>query len=258
MAVRLGDRDLKVLLKCAKAQWLSTSQLQRLFFGGVTPDAVRRSLRRLTAAGYLTAYRENRMSEILHAVGPKGRPILEAKGIPVEIHRTPPRQLEHLMGINDIRVAVETSGLEVAFFFAAWELGEFGWRYELIPDAVFALKLPERRTLIVEYDRGTETVDVVLRKVRLYGEGLGGFPIRALLIVTEARERLRDLGAYLKDEIPAVPIFKSCLEDVRSEGIGSPVFVDVSGLGPAMVSIREIVKGPGAIREEFGPSSRSS
>lgn len=242
MAIRLGDRDLKVLAKCAKAQWLTTSQLQRLYFREVTPDAVRRSLRRLSASRYLTTYRENRMAEALHAVGPQGKLVLEARGIPVDIHRAPPRQLEHLRGINDIRIAVETSGLEVAFFFAAWELGEFGWRYEAIPDAVFALKLPERQTFIVEYDRGTETVEAVFRKVLLYGEGLEGFPVWAALIVTETPRRLKDLGSYLKDETLTLPIFKSCLDEVRTEGIGSPVFGDVTGLRPAMLAIRELVQ----------------
>jgi hypothetical protein len=42
-----------VLAKCGVSKWLSTSQLQRLYFPDVTPDAVRKSLRRLTDAGYL-------------------------------------------------------------------------------------------------------------------------------------------------------------------------------------------------------------
>jgi hypothetical protein len=240
MTVRLGDRDLKVLLKCAKAQWLSTSQLARLYFSGVTPDAVRRSLRRLTAAGYLTAWRENRMSEALHAVGPKGKSILEAKGISVELHRTPPRQLAHLVGINDIRVAVETSGLEIAFFYAAWELGDFGWVYDAIPDAVFAVKLTERRTFIVEYDRGTETVEIVFRKVARYNEGLRGFPVTAVLLVTETPRRLQDLAAYAKDEALRIPVLKSSLEDFRSLGIDAPVFTDVIGTRSAKFSIKNI------------------
>ncbi len=258
MAVRLGDRDLKILAKCAQAQWLSTSQLQRLYFGGVTPDAVRRSLRRLTGAGYLTAYRENRMSEALHAVGPKGKPILEAKGIAVQVHRTPPRQLAHLVGINDIRVAVETSGLEVAFFFAAWELGEFGWAYEVIPDAVFALKLGERHTFIVEYDRGTETVETVFGKVRRYGEGLRGFPVRAVLIVTDASGRLADLGARLQDETVKVPVYKSCINEIRREGVSSSVFADASDPRRPRLSIREIMGQGAAVPDPSFSSSRGS
>ena len=58
--------------------------------------------------------------------------------------------------------------------------------------------------------------------------------------VTETRERLKDLGAYLEDETLAVPAFKSCLDDIRSQGIGSPVFADVSSLRPAMTCIPEI------------------
>src|SRR5207247_449838 len=34
MSLRLSERDLHVLAKCAVSKWLSTSQLQRLYFSG--------------------------------------------------------------------------------------------------------------------------------------------------------------------------------------------------------------------------------
>ena len=67
MSVRLSERDLRVLAKCAVCRWLTTSQLQRLYFPHVTPDAVSKSLRRLHNAGYLVSHREHRT---VHRVQP--------------------------------------------------------------------------------------------------------------------------------------------------------------------------------------------
>jgi len=240
VTVRIGERDVAILAKCAKARWLSTGQLARLFFGGVTADAVRKSLRRLTETGHLTAWRENRMSEAFHALGPKGKAVLEARGIAAEVSRTPPKPLLHMEGINDVRVAVETSGLAVAFFFAAWEVGEFGCAYDVIPDAVFALKMPARRAFAVEFDRGTETVETVFRKVRRYDEGLTGFPLAAVLVVTETAGRLQDLGRHAKGEAVRIPVFKALLGDVRSSGFGAPVFAGLFGASGGRFSVTDI------------------
>jgi len=64
--VRLSERDIRVVSKCAISKWLTTGQLARLYFPQVTPDAVRKSLRRLVEAGYLVVHREHQMTEALH------------------------------------------------------------------------------------------------------------------------------------------------------------------------------------------------
>src|SRR5437899_6821594 len=190
MNLRLSERDLRVLAKCAVSKWLTTSQLQRLYFPDVTPDAARKSLRRLSHAEYLISFRENPMAEALYAIGPKAKALLATKGLEVELCRTPPGQVEHLIGINDVRIAVEAEPSRVAYFFAFWELTQFQWEHALIPDAVFALKHPHRRTFLMEYDRGNETREQLSRKFLAYGQGLSGFPFDVVVLVTDTPERL--------------------------------------------------------------------
>jgi hypothetical protein len=80
------------------------------------------------------------MAEALHSLGAGGE-LLLASGWAEEIRleRKPPKNLEHFLGINDIRVAVERSArarsLAIEFFFAYWELLQQGWVYRIIPDA---------------------------------------------------------------------------------------------------------------------------
>jgi hypothetical protein len=240
--VRLSERDVRVVLKCAVSKWLTTGQLARLYFGQVTPDAVRKSLRRLVEAGYLLAHREHQMAEALHALGPRGKSLLEAKGLAVEASRKPPRQIEHLVGINDVRVAVEVKPRAVAYFFASWELQGLGWVHPVIPDAVFGLKLPERRTFLVEYDRATETLPTLVAKLRAYEGGLSGIPFRALLLVTDTSTRLETLARHVRKEGFLRRMLGCVLAELSAEGIDAALFVDLRLVHPERTTLREGVE----------------
>jgi len=230
--LRLSERDIRVLCKCAISKWLTTSQLARLYFPQVTPDAVRKSLRRLVEAGYLVVHREHQMAEALHGLGPKGKALLEAKGIAAEVTRKPPRQIEHLVGINDVRVAVEVKAQQVAYFFACWELPALSWVHPVIPDAVVGLRVPERRTFLVEYDRGTETLPTLLGKLRGYDGGLCGIPFRALLLVTDTEARLEVLGRHVRKEGFLRRILGCVRAELSADGIDAPLFQDLRRIDP--------------------------
>src|SRR5213594_4187944 len=118
MTARLTDRDLRMLVKCAICRWLTTAQIQRLYFPRATLNAVQKRLRKLSDAGYLRTHREDLLSEAIHTPGPKGKAVVEEKGIEAAVGNEVPRQIEHLKGVNDIRIAVETSSVPVAYFFA--------------------------------------------------------------------------------------------------------------------------------------------
>jgi hypothetical protein len=229
---------MRVVSKCAISKWLTTGQLARLYFPNVTPDAVRKSLRRLVEAGYLVVHREHQMAEALHGLGPKGKVLLEAKGVPAEVMRRPPRQIEHLVGINDVRVAVEVRPSQVAYFFACWELQALGWVHPIIPDAVVGLKLPDRRTFLVEYDRSTETLPTLVGKLRAYEGGLSGVPFRGLLMVTDTASRFEALARHVRRE----GFLRKILGCIRAEliaiGIDAPVFVDLRQVRPEKSTLR--------------------
>jgi hypothetical protein len=227
MAVRLTDRDAKLLAKCAVCRWLATGQVRSLYFPEATLNAVQKRLRKLAEAGYLRSHREHPTAEAIHAVGPKGKPLLEEKGLAVLPGGEVPRQIDHMLGVNDIRIAVESSSLPVAFFFAYWELADAGWSYPAIPDAVFALRTPERRTFLVEYDRGTETLEKVMGKLNSYDKGFEGFPFEAVLVITERTRRLDVLARGLRKKGVATTVLATTLEEVKAGGIFEAALLDL-------------------------------
>jgi hypothetical protein len=207
------------------ARWLSTAQIHRHFFRTKTVDAARKRLRKLADAGYLTMTRRDRMSQGLFAIGRQGKRFLEGTGeIEMDLERTPPKQLEHFAGINDLRLAVEDHP-DVKYFFACWELPATGWRFPIIPDAIFSI---ENRTYAVEYDRGEESVSFFLKtKMQAYSRGFSGLPLAALLVITDSDGRMRSL----MKAIPVCPlqIWFARIEVIAREGIRSSSFVDAAG-----------------------------
>src|SRR5271154_3476597 len=117
MNARITERDVRLLTKLGVCRWLTTTQGQRLYFPEATWTAVQKRLRKLSEAGYLRAHREHLPAEAVPAVGPKAKPLVEEKGIGVTLSHEVPAQLEHLIGVNDVRVAVEAGGASVAWFF---------------------------------------------------------------------------------------------------------------------------------------------
>lgn len=201
--VRLTARDRRVLAKLAATRWLTTTQIASLCFPGVTVEMARRRLRLLGEERYIVSRQANQMAEALHTVGPQGKELLLTRGWtrPIRLERVPPAHLEHFLGINEIRVAVERSaerdGIELGFFFASWELQQQGWPFPLIPDAACQIEqLAKSALVMVEYDRGEESPDYVARtKFRPYADGLPGFPFSLVLVVVDAEERLAQLRA---------------------------------------------------------------
>src|SRR6266567_2120021 len=229
MTIRLTERDRRMLVKCAVCRWLTTDQLKRLYFPEATVNAVQKRLRKLSEAGYLRSHQEHPTAEAVHAVGPKGKLLIEEKGLEVAVGGEVPRQVEHMLGVNEIRIAVETSGMKVVYFFAYWQLANLGWAHAVIPDAVFAVRTPELQTFLVEYDRSTETLDKLFRKLGSYDQGLADFPFEAVLILTERTRRLDLLGPELRRKNLSVPVLASNLVDALATGFFGADFVMLPG-----------------------------
>jgi hypothetical protein len=227
MTVRLTERDVRILAKCAICRWLTTDQLKLLYFPEATLNAVQKRLRKLAEAGYLRSYREHPSAEAIHAVGPKGKPLVEERGLTPSPALEVPKQLDHLLGVNAVRIAVETAKVQVAYFFAHWELADLGWTRLVIPDAVFAVRAAGRRTFLVEYDRGTETLENLLQKVRCYGQGLAAFPFESVLVITERARRLDVLARELRRKEVSVTTLVSTLAEIRARGLFEVSFVDL-------------------------------
>jgi Replication-relaxation len=219
-AMRLTKRCENLLHLLRAARWLSTSQVHRRFFPQATADAARKRLRKLTQAGYLVRFREHRMSKALFTLGPEGKRVLEKdEGKEIILERKPPKQLEHFLAINDVRIAAELAG-SLSYFFACWELPGAGWRYSIIPDAVFSM---HNRTFAVEVDRGVETVRLFIRtKIPSYRKGLPGFPLTAILILTDRKARMKSLSRAIPHD--GGRFLFTIIDLVREQGLLAPIF----------------------------------
>jgi hypothetical protein len=207
--VRFTLRDRDLVFRLGAARWLSTSQVGRLCFPEVSPRVLQRRLRLLREAGFLTTAQAHPMAEGLHTVGPKGKDLLLDGGWeqPIRLEREPPRNLEHFLGINDVRIAVERSGggegIHIRFFYACWELQQRGWRWSVVPDAALSAERSECvRTVAFEYDRGFEGPGFIVRtKFRRYALGFEGFPLSQVITVAETDRRRSRLQEYTVSQL---------------------------------------------------------
>jgi hypothetical protein len=221
---------MEILRLLRAARWLSTSQVRRRFFPNSTVGAARRRLRRLAAAGYVRKHQESRMQEAIFALGREAWRALETADngeSAVVLERGVPKQLAHLAGINDFRIAAELTG-QLSYLFAAWELPGIAWKHPILPDAILRVA---GRTFAVEYDRGGEGLRYFIgSKVACYRRGLPGFPLAAVLIVVDRESRLAALARAIADGGGQFAF--TTIGEIRDRGMLAPIWRRAPG-GPA-------------------------
>jgi hypothetical protein len=236
--VRITERDVRLLAACAAAQWLTTGQIRRMFFRDSSLDAVRKRLRKLSESEHLHSSQSNRMAEMLHTVGRSGLTLLTEKGLEVKSIRKMPDQIEHRIGINDVRIAVESGSWRVHYFFACWELGQFGWSHPVIPDAVFSIQPDQRMTFMAEYDRGTEGREMLRRKLRQYERLLvSSYRFNGVIIVAESMKLRERLCQSLIDQ-RRFPLGICCISEIIESGAEERIFTKPGGA--KMLSLAEL------------------
>src|SRR5205807_447805 len=108
-----------------------------------------------------------------------------------------------------------------------WELSNIGWTNAVIPDAVFAMRAPGLRNFVVEYDRATEGLSVLVGKLRIYQEGLPGFSFDAVVIVTERDRRLDSLGREVQKRNVSFRVLTGTLAELRAKSMVDCSFLDL-------------------------------
>jgi len=206
------------------ARWLRTSQIHRRFFQPAAIDSARKRLSKLALDRYLVKIQPNRMTEALFRLGPEGKRQLERSGVDgVRLEGAPPKQLEHLLGINDLRIAAELSGC-LTYFFACWELPGNQWNHPIIPDAILSIG---SRLVAVEFDRNQENLNYFLRtKISAYRRDFDGFPLDRLLIIVDRQSRMEALAKSIGRTRPAVLLTR--LDLIQRADLNSLIFYETS------------------------------
>lgn len=224
--IRLNSRDKKIFWSCAVCQVLTTSQVQRWHFAGASANTVQKRIRKLVEAGYLSTVETRVCKENLVILGKEGERHLKQAGWKQELKNEIPKDLEHHLGVVDIRIAVDQGltnpfGMKIRYFYAYWELGRFQWSYAVIPDAIFSLRNDFTLQVAVEFDRNTETMDVFAKKLLLYRPLILTHPISTVMIVAEKESDVERLVAGLDDIRARVPVLIVALAELNRMGLGA-------------------------------------
>ncbi len=227
--MRLMERDIEILKAVHEFRIMRGDQLQALFFGSQSTASYR--LSRLYQHGFLDRHFLPTLgglasSPALYTLGKRGvdvlRRVLDCG--PKDIRKPPNNQelsplfLEHLLQINDFRVAVTVAALEQGYTLEMW-LDDFQLKADydrvviqtpqgrkrsvsLIPDGYCVLQVPQGRAcFFLELDRGTMTRGRFRDKVLAYqayiasGQYEKRYGTRSLrvLTVTSGPKRLENL-----------------------------------------------------------------
>lgn len=227
--MRLMERDIEILKAVHEFRIMRGDQLQALYFGSQSTASYR--LSRLYQHGLLDRHFLPTLgglasSPALYALGKRGvdilRRVLDCG--PKDIRKPPNNQelsplfLEHLLQINDFRVAVTVAARKQEYTLETW-LDDFQLKADydrvviqtpqgrkrtvsLIPDGYCVLQVPQGRAcFFLELDRGTMTRARFRDKVLAYqayiatGQYEKRYGTRSLrvLIVTSGPKRLENL-----------------------------------------------------------------
>lgn len=259
--MRLTARDIKVIKTVHDCRVLRGDQLQALFFGSQSTASYR--LSRLYQHEYLDRHFLPTVgglasSPTLYTVGKQGINVLRREldcgpeGIRKRLGATQlsPLFLEHVLQINQIRVAVMLAAKRHQFELSIWrDDAELKADYDrvrittgtgrkrdvsLIPDSYFTLQVPQgRANFFLELDRGTMTVARFKNKVLAYQayiasgqyEARYGTKSLRVLTVTLGPKRRANLKRATEDAGGARVFWFSVLDDILPETVlDSPIW----------------------------------
>lgn len=145
--MRLQLRDREILDYLNKVKVLCLQQVNVKFFPGKSLDSVRKRLRKLSNLKLLRQSKTTTTTSM----------VLTLPGVSL------PKQLEHTLNINWLRLAVEKENPD--FVYSCWELRGMGWQYPVEPDLVFSIG---GKMYLAEIDTGSESSKQLKDKFNSY------------------------------------------------------------------------------------------
>lgn len=188
---RLTDRDTQVLMALSRYRFLTSYQIQRLFFP--TPQTTNQRLKRLFHAHYLERIPPVFLGGFpIYTLDKKGLVLLEDLGVPEDkIKKEKKRKilthqaLDHALCLNDFRISLELSLNKRALILETF-LGEQELRHAyrvwsdrrqeeirrvFSPDSFFKIKSGEKTlSCFSELDRGEQPLKRIRKKLNIYRE----------------------------------------------------------------------------------------
>jgi hypothetical protein len=254
-AMALTDRDCDVIRMVNDCRALTTDQIGALFFGSRSTAQYR--LARLFQHEFLERHFLSVVSDgpskspAIYTIGKRGAQILIRRfGYDRRQLRLPKRGtvgwhlLEHLLTVNDVRVAVTLAARQQGYTLETW-LDETtfranpdyvtltgkrakGQKKPVFPDGYFCLQTPHGKArFFVEVDRGTELLSKFAPQIAVYeayvdsGQYQARFQAKSLrvLILTISERRLRNLQRVTEKMGGDQKYWFTTLEHVQAETI---------------------------------------
>lgn len=248
------ERDPTICYALGRSKVLPTRDIALLAFG--SRETARDRLRKLHCAGYVRAHVRDLAADNLYTLTERGRALavehLDADPDELVVVRTLPKQLEHLLGVNRMRVCLTVASRALPHdplraFVPDWELqrGRHAALVGLVPDAIARLRdaRGENRFLAIEVDTGTENPSYVAKKLVAYeqhvlaGLPIHGAPIERVVLVAPGHRRLRSVARAIVAAGVRVPVLLGDLAIVTPSnvlrGYASPTRLAADGAGDA-------------------------
>ncbi|MBV9919568.1 MAG: replication-relaxation family protein [Pseudonocardia sp.] len=188
----LSDRDQRILRDTARHRFLTTRQIEQLFFFDHASAlsgarACRRVLRRLEATGLLATLPRRigglqaGSASSIWTLAPAGARMLSylgGDGITARLREPSSRFVEHALAIAEVHVALRQAERAGRFAVERLQVEQEGWRSYLGPSGVTEWLKPDLAVVtatpefedhwFIEADLGTEHLPTVIRKCRQY------------------------------------------------------------------------------------------
>jgi hypothetical protein len=264
MTVRITERDIQILELLAAAGWLSTRQIQYALFPDAITKVVNKRMRKLTEAKHLEKVRLSRTDQNLYRLGNEGKKVVASEtNFPeagIVLMRKPPRELDHFIAINDLRLffekEVKKRGGEMKFFFADLELKKRGEQSPIIPDAIMRFVLGGRDyRFAIEYDNGTETSRYFAReKVRKYIHIASAhraifslMEFRVLVFAENSKIALKLMKGSVRENPPSGLFYFAAKSEIAPEDILADIYLDPTEVFSQQ---RQVSKGEGTTSQQ--------
>ena len=229
--IRIQERDKWILHALAKMRFLTTTHLAHLYFGDRKGMATKR-LRKLFDAGLIRVWVRDLAKDNIYGLDRTGVRLLEDKdrnNHAYAVVRGLDGNLDHLLGINTVRVSLASGLPDVGGALISWRSDwEISRRtsHRIVPDAEFTIQWEGlgRQSFRLEFDGNSRSVEGFLKKMLRYDAlGYGRSP-SMILVVGKNQNWVHRYKTALCQMHGASPVWFTTLASIEDKGAVSRIW----------------------------------